>query len=367
MLLAASLLLHLVLLGAIDRRIVASALPPRPLPQVTVFVGTVTPETKTARPQAMLPEAPPLKLQRPDLPLLPAPPVVIASPETPVSDGSAPTIAPAPAADDAVMAANAKPRTTDAVVAQGGASAFADGAATTPGSASEPVAPSPAADPATRQYRVSLPPSARLAYEIRYSTRGNITHGTSVIDWEAGSTRYTVRGEATKFGIPLSSFRSEGTIDAAGLEPAVYAEKNLRRSETNTQFLRGERKAISFSASADACPLVAGAQDRASILWQLAGIARGDSALLKSGTVLDVFVAGVRDAEHWLIEVVGEETVPLEHGQARVWHLVRTPRAGTSDKRIDIWLAPAQQWYPVKLRYTELSGDYLDLSLAEVR
>jgi hypothetical protein len=233
-----------------------------------------------------------------------------------------------------------------------------------------PAAP-PAQDvppaPQSPHYRVSLPPSATLAYEVRYSTRGSITRGSSIIAWQAGDAAYTIRGEVTKFGFALSSFRSEGAIDAAGIAPTLYAEKNARRSETNTHFSRDARQAISFSASAETYPLTAGAQDRGSILWQLSGIGRGDPSVLVPGTVLDIFVAGVRDAEHWLIAVVGEETIPLENGAVRAWHLVRAPRAGTYDKRIDMWLAPALQWYPVKLRYTEVSGDYLDLSLNEVR
>ncbi|GAC1435615.1 MAG: hypothetical protein NVSMB6_32240 [Burkholderiaceae bacterium] len=368
-LLTASLLLHMVLLGAIDRRLGVPAPKHWVSPTVTVSVGTMAlPSIKAALPEPVLPEPPRLTLKRPGLQPLPAPPVVIMSTETPVADDATPdALVSAPPANTADSPVSASAQATDNDVVAQVATSRPGSATATPPREFEGVDPVAAGDLTARQYKVSLPPSARLAYEIRYSTRGNITRGTSVIDWEAESARYAVRGVVTKFGIQLSSFRSEGTIDTAGIEPALYAEKNLRRREMNTHFLRGERNAISFSASTDAYPLVAGAQDRASVLWQLAGIARGDSTLIKPGTVLDVFVAGVRDAEHWLIEVVGEETVPLEHGEARVWHLVRAPRAGTYDKRIDIWLAPAWQWYPVKLRYTEVSGDYLDLSLAELQ
>ena len=217
------------------------------------------------------------------------------------------------------------------------------------------------------RYTVNLPPAVSLEYEVRYATRGNITRGSSKIDWQPTEGGYAIRGEVTKFGFALSSFRSEGAIDDAGIAPTLYAEKNARRSETNTHFQRKAAPVISFSAATDTFPLLTGAQDRASILWQLSGIARGDRQAFVPGAVLDVFVAGVRDAEHWLINIIGEETVTLDTGEARAWHLVRTPRAGTYDKRIDIWLAPEQQWYPVKLRYTEVNGDYLDLSLATAR
>ena len=229
------------------------------------------------------------------------------------------------------------------------------------------VAAQPAAIPATvppPRYRVSLPPSATLTYEVRYTTRGSITSGTSTVAWRNAADGYAIRGEVSKFGFTLSAFRSEGGIDDAGIAPILYAEKNARRAETNTHFLRDARQMISFSAATDSVALQPGAQDRASIPWQLAGIARGQRALLVPGTVLDVLVAGVRDAERWQIDVIGEETVDLDTGAARLWHLVRAPRSGSHDKRIDIWLAPDRQWYPVKLRYTEQNGDTLDLSLS---
>ena len=254
------------------------------------------------------------------------------------------------------------------------AHATAEPTVTTPTSrvdaAPGPVAKSveaPTAASATPRYKVSLPPSALLSYEVRYATRGSITHGSSTVDWRSDGGSYVIRGEVSKFGFTLSAFRSEGAIDDAGIAPVLYAEKNATRAETNTHFLRDARQAISFSATTDSFPLQPGAQDRASILWQLAGIARGQGALFVPGTMLDVVVAGVRDAEHWMIEIVGQETVDLDTGPAQAWHLLRAPRSGTHDKRIDIWLAPAQQWYPVKLRYTEQSGDYLDLSLSALR
>ena len=220
---------------------------------------------------------------------------------------------------------------------------------------------------AAAQIRFDLPPSAILSYEVRYATKGSITHGTSVINWQASEYRYSIEGEITKFGFTLSSFRSQGDVGSGGIAPVMYLEKNARRAETTTHFQRDASQTIFFSTSAGATPLVSGAQDRASILWQLAGIASAGKKGFDFGTRLDILVAGVRDAEYWKIDVLGEEIISVEAGPMRAWHMVRAPRPGTKDKRIDIWLAPDQHWYPVKLRYTEFSGDYLDLSLATIQ
>ena len=48
------------------------------------------------------------------------------------------------------------------------------------------------------------------------------------------------------------------------------------------------------------------------------------------------------------------------------WHVTRAPRAGSHDQKIDIWLAPQQEWYPAKVRYTYANGDWLDMSLARI-
>jgi hypothetical protein len=363
LLLALSVLLHVLLLAAADRGIATpDGIAPSPVIAARLIAPVPAPAVATpaSAPPAPAPAPPRQRKARPTPRLPPAPPT-----ETPQAKPPATTATLATAQD--MQLPSEVPSDAPAAEPTPAPETMPDPAMAGPKVPAAPPAQDVPPAPQSPHYRVSLPPSATLAYEVRYSTRGSITRGSSIIAWQAGDAAYTIRGEVTKFGFALSSFRSEGAIDAAGIAPTLYAEKNARRSETNTHFSRDARQAISFSASAETYPLTAGAQDRGSILWQLSGIGRGDPSVLVPGTVLDIFVAGVRDAEHWLIAVVGEETIPLENGAVRAWHLVRAPRAGTYDKRIDMWLAPALQWYPVKLRYTEVSGDYLDLSLNEVR
>ena len=371
-LLALSLALHLLVLNAADGVIGLRATAVPATPVVTAQLHPAAPPPAIAAPPGVPAAAvaadPPPAAPRRARPMPKQPTAPAATPFEPVPALASADLATPP---EGTPSANT-PGTVEAGPAAAPAPPVAAPVPTelpAPPNASNPApAATPgAAAPRGVQYKVSLPPAATLAYEVRYSTRGNITRGSSVVTWHPNGGAYAIRGEVTKFGIVLSSFRSEGAIDDTGIAPDIYAEKNARRSETNTHFSRDARQAISFSAATDSLPLLVGAQDRGSILWQLSGIARADRAAFVPGGVLDIFVAGVRDAEHWLIEVVGEESITLENGEARAWHLVRAPRAGTYDKRIDIWLAPTVQWYPVKLRYTEVSGDYLDLSLTEVR
>ena len=216
------------------------------------------------------------------------------------------------------------------------------------------------------QYGIELPPSAELEYDFqKVEKEGNPTHGHGVIRWQSDGRTYTIDGDAGILFITALNFKSEGEIDAFGIAPVLYSEKRFRRSETNTHFHR-ERNTISFSASTATYPRRGGEQDRASIIWQLAAIGRGDREKFKPGAEIDLFVAGVRDAETWHIQVIGEEEIPTGSGKTITWHVVRIPRPGSYDQRFDIWFDPRQEWYPVKIRKTESNGDFQELSLSKI-
>lgn len=224
----------------------------------------------------------------------------------------------------------------------------------------------PAQEPAGVRYKVSLPPSASLEYDVQKNPReGNPMHGHGTISWRNDGGRYTVDGDAGVLIFTVLNFRSEGTIEENGIAPELYSEKRFRRAATNTHFHR-ERNTISFSASTHSYPRTGTEQDRASIIWQLAGIGRGDAGKFAPGAEIDIVVAGTRDAETWHIRVIGQEEITLGADRTTAWHVERAPRPGSYDQKLDIWLAPEQHWYPVKLRYTETNGDYLDMSLSKL-
>lgn len=230
--------------------------------------------------------------------------------------------------------------------------------------AQEPANPAPQESTATR-YKISLPPSAELKYDVQALRKGQQWYGNGLFRWESGGDSYRITGEAgvtMLFKITVLNFKSEGLIGEQGLAPVLYSEKPLNKSLVNTHFQHTNGK-ISFSASEASYPYKGGEQDRASIIWQLAGIGRGDPAQFAPGTEIDLVVAGTRDADTWRIKVIGEEEIDTGLGTLTAWHVSRTPLPGSYDRRIDIWLAPQRNWYPVKVRYTEANGDFFDLSL----
>ncbi len=228
------------------------------------------------------------------------------------------------------------------------------------------TAPASAEQLAAVHYAVSPPPPAALKYDVQALRAGQKVYGNGKIRWQTDGNSYRVDGEAGVLFFTVLNFSSEGQIDPYGVAPLLYTEKRFRKAATNTHFQR-ERNAISFSASTASYPRHGGEQDRASVIWQLAGIGRGDSAKFVPGAEIDLFVAGVRDAETWRIRVVGQESIALPLGETAAWHLVRVPRAGSYEQQLDIWLAPQREWYPLRLRYTDTNGDYLDMAASEIQ
>jgi hypothetical protein len=293
--------------------------------------------------------------------LLPPP---VAAPE------KAPTIAAKPKRKPKPRPAAPEPVTEPVAVAEP-----ATPSETAPPSPPEPVEATalateepPQAGETTGTYKFALPPSAELRYNVQALRDGQQWHGSGVFQWNADAGSYVITGEASitvLFKITVLNFRSEGAINASGIAPTLYSEKPWRKAMTNTHF-QHEKKTISFSASQAVYPYHGGEQDRASIMWQLAGIGRGDPAQFVSGTAFDIMVAGARNAETWRIDVIGQEAIDTPLGKIQAWHVVRAPKPGSYDQKIDIWLAPQHEWYPAKVRFTYPNGDYLDMLLAEL-
>jgi hypothetical protein len=210
-----------------------------------------------------------------------------------------------------------------------------------------------------------MPPSAELKYEVQALREGQTVYGSGKIAWRSGGAGYEVRGEAGVLFFTLLEFGSRGVVDEYGVSPTIYTEKRFRRSETATHFRR-EEGLISFSSSTVTYPRRGGEQDRASIVWQLAALGLGEPERFTPGAQIDVFVAGVRDGEAWSMKVLGLEEVDTASGRLQAWHVVRVPRPGSYEQKLDIWLAPERHWYPMRLRWTETNGEYLDMSASSV-
>ncbi len=311
------------------------------------------------RPRPLPPVPPPQPaLTPPPLPEIEPEPVVPAAPPPGQPDATAPSLTPE---SDGLAAPDAAGQQTG----QGGAAAGADTVQSTaqdavPRAQVEPEAapkPQPAA-PEARRYKVDMPPSADITLDVaRTDANGTKWSGDALLSWRVTPSSYRVKIEAgirVVFAhVNLLTLTSEGTVGDEGFVPTLMTEKRRGRAMTATHFNRQDGT-LTFSASSLKYPLVPGAQDKASVPLQLAAIARGDSKQL-SGNI-DILVGEDRDASVFTFTVAGQEQLDTPLGRIATWHLVRPPKPGSYNSRLELWLAPAYGWYPVQIRNVEASG-----------
>lgn len=149
---------------------------------------------------------------------------------------------------------------------------------------------------------------------------------------------------------------SRGLIGPEGLMPERFSDKY--RSEVAAHFNREHGK-ITFSANTPDAALLHGAQDRLSVLVQLAAMVASAPERFTPATTLTIQTVGSRDADLWLFTVGDMETLELPGGTVQGLKLTRNPRQAY-DQQVDIWLAPTLGYLPARIRITEANGDYID-------
>jgi hypothetical protein len=211
-----------------------------------------------------------------------------------------------------------------------------------------------------------LPPSAELTYNLDARQSGFSLGGKAVITWRAGDGKYLVNAESRVSLLgKITENRSQGLIDSFGLAPAEFYEKRFRKDPTTSTFDRAA-KTMSFSDGKQTYPLKGGEQDRASVTWQLVAQARAAGDKFRPGSEWPFFVAGRRDADPWTFKVVKREKLDTPLGMLDTVHVVRMPSAAVKGQTLDIWLAPSQEWYPVKLRFSDDDKDFVEQTLEKV-
>ena len=212
----------------------------------------------------------------------------------------------------------------------------------------------------------NLPPSADLVYKIAARKKGISLGGDALVIWRVGEGVYSAANTArASFLGKILDNRTEGAIDAFGLAPTRFHEKRFRKDATTATFDRAAHT-ITFNDGKLSYPLLGGEQDRGSAQWQLAALARAAPDKFVPGSEWKFFVAGRRDAEEWTFKVIGRESLITGMGSMPVLHFVRLPTPGGNTQHIDLWLAPAHEWYPVKLRIAEEDGEFVQQTIDQI-
>lgn len=251
---------------------------------------------------------------------------------------------------------NSAPETAPASEAAGTVKGPDNGAGTGPTVAAPASAPAQAST-ASVGVHFSVPPSGNLHYNTFYN---GVENAPGTIRWSSDAHGYEMIVSVPLPFVGTFSYESRGRIDAFGLAPERYIEKRGRRPEDVTTFDRAD-KHIAFTRTSTTLALPDGAQDRFSMVMQLASLVRGDPDAYKSGVTRSFYVADDDSGELWPIETIGNESIRTAEGFIEARHFMRLPRHEGDRRRIDVWLAPSLGWLPARIVQTEPNGSQIEL------
>jgi Protein of unknown function (DUF3108) len=265
------------------------------------------------------------------------------APHAPPAPPSSTGIALPPAPASAAGAASG----TGAGPASGSAPAGGDASASAPKTAGQP----------SEGVKFSAPPSGDLRYDTFFN---GVRNAPGTIRWTSDSNAYAMVVSVPLPFVGTFTYESEGRIDAFGLAPERYIEARGRRGTEVTTFDRQSGR-IAFTRTPATLALPDGAQDRFSVVMQLASLVRGDPGAYAPGVTRNFYVADNDSGEVWPMETVGDETVRTQAGFVEARHFTRLPRHTGDARRLDVWLAPTLGWLPVRIMQTEPNGTQIEL------
>ncbi|MGG1945132.1 DUF3108 domain-containing protein [Trinickia sp. NRRL B-1857] len=205
--------------------------------------------------------------------------------------------------------------------------------------------------------KFSVPPSGDLHYNTFYN---GVENAPGTIRWSSDRESYDMLVSVPLPFVGTFTYESRGRIDAFGLAPEHYVEKRGRRPEQVTTFDRTDKR-IGFTRTSATLALPDGAQDRFSMVMQLASLVRGDPETYKPGVTRSFYVADDDSGELWPIETIGDESIRTAEGFLDTRHFMRLPRHDGDRRRIDVWLAPSLGWLPARIMQTEPNGSQIEL------
>ncbi len=313
--------------------------------------ATPAPPPKAARPPALHPERPPASM-----PKEPETPVERAQPAIDSIAPDAPVVSAAPAAEAPAAVAPAGEAADQGAAANGPPGNDAGGGTgTQAGTGNGPGTPG-----ATQE--LVVPGSITLSFAVTAQQGAQPLSGAfGELTWLQDGNQYNARLSMKLLFKTLRQWTSTGTIGASGIAPDRYSD--TRRTEVASHFAR-DRGEIVFSNNSPSVPLLAGAQDRLSVMMQLGAMLAGAPERYPPGTQIALQTVTASDAGVWTFTVGDEEMLDLPAGQVWAVRLSRPPRKAL-DLQVDLWLSPGHNYLPARLKLTEANGDFADFQVRE--
>jgi Protein of unknown function (DUF3108) len=230
-----------------------------------------------------------------------------------------------------------------------------------------PTKPFAAAPGSPAAHSMLYPPALTLQFEGASMSRGNARSTTGELRWATDGLNYELSLQAAAWLILTRTEKSVGSLGAHGLAPVRFSSSRTGRSEQATHF-RYEVNRIQFSANKPDEALMAGAQDRLSVLIQLAGMLAGEPGRYKAGDRIGLQVAGLDNAQVWEFSIEGPSGIKLPVGELQAVKLRRAHRH-EYDQSLEIWLAPDLGYLPVRILQSARATperDFTDLVLSRM-
>ncbi|MBV7457179.1 DUF3108 domain-containing protein [Acidovorax sp. sif1233] len=269
-----------------------------------------------------------------------------AAPAADVATPDAATPASAPQAEAPAPAASAPPAEETTTTTAAGIDIAPPGS----GTARSAGAPPPP---------VRIPAPTRLAFDVSGQAKKFAYNARAELLWQHDGSRYEARQEVSAFLVGSRIQRSVGAITAQGLLPEKFSDKS--RSEQAAHFDHAKGR-VTFSANTPEAAVGPGAQDRLSLFIQLGAMLAADPGRFVPGTQVTITTVSARTADRWTFTVEGPETLDLPAGPTPALKLLRLPRKDY-DQKAELWVAPALNYLPVRIKLTQANGDFADLLL----
>lgn len=205
-----------------------------------------------------------------------------------------------------------------------------------------------------------LPPRFRLEY-LAQAARGPLTlEGENELEFSIEGGRYLLRS-VTRSLLFSAEQQSSGEVRGALLVPHDYRERSARRPP-RTMHIDWRADRVSFSSNSEGTTTTQPQlQDRLSLLVQAGQQLRAQQS--RGAVVLPV--AGTRHVSTYRFEPRGSESLELPAGRFDTLRLER-PLDAEHDG-LEVWIAPALCWLPVRLRFTDDRGQVIQNQLRAAR
>lgn len=195
----------------------------------------------------------------------------------------------------------------------------------------------------------SLPARIDIVFELSGLLSGRQTH-----HWRHDGQHYSLETEGEVTGL-VSLFvrgkltqQSLGSIGQAGLQPDHYEMQRLSGKKETLDFDYPANQIVGNNGKRSyELPLMTGAQDPLSSIYQLAMAAQGGNA----GVIVAATSKHVRGYPY---QSLGMETLDTALGTIQALHVVRG--GNTGEHGMDLWLSPQHHYLPVRVRYVDDDG-----------